>query len=242
MRRFGPYRTRRHAGIARRPDRPPAGRRRPTQVRREDRRNSAPTAAATISASVKSFKSPTARGHANIANVFGLLDGHVAFFSHCGSRGWATIWPRASFARCNRMFEPLETSRCPAVIASWSTPRWAPPRPTPISTTWPWAANFATVNHLLINSLVLEAFQEVLPGVTGQLVYFISHNIARKERYRRPPGVGPSQGRDSGVSRRPLRAASHAVRRHRPSDPAAGKSASRFGRHGRRRGRPAELL
>jgi tRNA-splicing ligase RtcB len=37
------------------------------------------------------------------------------------------------------------------------------------------------VNHLLINALVLEAFQEVLPGTTGRLVYFISHNIARKE-------------------------------------------------------------
>ena len=42
-------------------------------------------------------------------------------------------------------------------------------------------ANFATVNHLLINALVLEAFQEVLPGTTGRLVYFISHNIAREE-------------------------------------------------------------
>lgn len=41
--------------------------------------------------------------------------------------------------------------------------------------------NFATVNHLLINVLVLEAFQEVIPGVTGELVYFISHNIARRE-------------------------------------------------------------
>jgi tRNA-splicing ligase RtcB len=42
-------------------------------------------------------------------------------------------------------------------------------------------ANFATINHLLINSLILEAFQEVFPGVKGQLVYFISHNIARRE-------------------------------------------------------------
>ncbi|MGB7323443.1 MAG: RtcB family protein, partial [Rubripirellula sp.] len=42
-------------------------------------------------------------------------------------------------------------------------------------------ANFATVNQLLINALVLEAFQEVIPGVKGDLVYFISHNIARRE-------------------------------------------------------------
>jgi tRNA-splicing ligase RtcB len=42
-------------------------------------------------------------------------------------------------------------------------------------------ANFATINHLLINALVLEAFQKIIPGVKGSLVYFISHNIARKE-------------------------------------------------------------
>ena len=42
-------------------------------------------------------------------------------------------------------------------------------------------ANFATANHLLINALVLEAFQEIFPGVKGNLVYFISHNIARQE-------------------------------------------------------------
>ena len=34
---------------------------------------------------------------------------------------------------------------------------------------------------MLINALVLEAFQEVIPGTTGHLVYFISHNIARRE-------------------------------------------------------------
>ncbi|MEX0653017.1 MAG: DIP1984 family protein [Phycisphaeraceae bacterium] len=38
-----------------------------------------------------------------------------------------------------------------------------------------------TANHLLINALVLEAFQQIIPGVAGDLVYFISHNIARQE-------------------------------------------------------------
>ena len=33
----------------------------------------------------------------------------------------------------------------------------------------------------LANALALEAFQEVLPGMKGDLVYFISHNIARRE-------------------------------------------------------------
>jgi len=30
-------------------------------------------------------------------------------------------------------------------------------------------------------TLVFEAFEELIPGVKGSLVYFISHNIARKE-------------------------------------------------------------
>src|SRR4029079_12216757 len=38
-----------------------------------------------------------------------------------------------------------------------------------------------TVNHMLINAMVLEAFQEIFPGTKGDLVYFISHNIARRE-------------------------------------------------------------
>ena len=43
------------------------------------------------------------------------------------------------------------------------------------------AANFATTSHLLVNSKILEAFQAVFPGVKGELVYYISHNMARKE-------------------------------------------------------------
>lgn len=45
------------------------------------------------------------------------------------------------------------------------------------------AANFATIHHLVFNSLFLEAFQEVIPGTTGSLVYNISHNMARKEAF-----------------------------------------------------------
>ena len=48
-------------------------------------------------------------------------------------------------------------------------------------------ANYATINHMLINALVLEAFQEVFPGLRGELVYFISHNIARKEIVNNQP-------------------------------------------------------
>lgn len=50
-------------------------------------------------------------------------------------------------------------------------------------------ANFATVNHMIINALVLEAFQEVIPGTKGSLVYLISHDIARKEIVNAPSWV-----------------------------------------------------
>lgn len=114
------------------------------------------------------------------ASVFGLRDGDVAFLSHCGSRGfghdladgqfrklqshftrWGTPYPAGDR---HLVYAPLGTPEADAYIADMSM-----------------GANFATVNHLLINALVLEAFQEVLPGATGNLVYFISHNIAREE-------------------------------------------------------------
>ncbi|HEV8607082.1 MAG TPA: RtcB family protein [Tepidisphaeraceae bacterium] len=114
------------------------------------------------------------------AEVFGLRDGHVAFLSHCGSRGFGNILAQGQFRDLQAKFSqwaiplpgndrelvyaPLGSSEADAYIDDMSL-----------------GANFATVNHLLINALVLEAFQSVIPGVKGQLVYFISHNIARKE-------------------------------------------------------------
>jgi tRNA-splicing ligase RtcB len=114
------------------------------------------------------------------ADVFGLKDGQVSFLSHCGSRGFGNLLATRQFKDLERKFE------------AWSTPYPAgdkklvyAPLGTPEADAYlddmALGCNFATVNHLLINALVLEAFQEVLPGATGNLVYFISHNIAREE-------------------------------------------------------------
>lgn len=114
------------------------------------------------------------------ADVFGLRDGHVSFLSHCGSRGFGNLLAQGQFKDLEQKFR------------AWSTPFPAgdkqlvyAPLGTPEADAYlddmSLGANFATVNHLLINALVLEAFQEVLPGATGDLVYFISHNIAREE-------------------------------------------------------------
>jgi len=120
---------------------------------------------------------PEMRG---VADVFGLRDGHVAFLSHCGSRGFG-------YQLASNQFRTLQN-----LFRTWSTPFpgndkelvYAPlgtPEADAYIDDMSMGANFATVNHMLINALVLEAFQEILPGTTGSLVYFISHNIARQE-------------------------------------------------------------
>lgn len=114
------------------------------------------------------------------AAAFGLEDGKVAFLSHCGSRGFGYHLAYGQFKALQAKFE------------AWGIPYPGGDRQlvyAPIGTLEANAylddmalgGNFSTVNHLLINSLVLEAFQEVLPGVTGRLVYTISHNFARLE-------------------------------------------------------------
>ncbi|MDX2018357.1 MAG: RtcB family protein [Planctomycetota bacterium] len=120
------------------------------------------------------------------AEIFGLRDRHIAFLSHCGSRGWGALLARHHFKTLAEKFErwniplpgedrqlvyaPLGSAEADAYLDDMAM-----------------GANFATVNHLLINALVLEAFQEVMPGVKGELVYFISHNIARREVVRGRP-------------------------------------------------------
>lgn len=116
----------------------------------------------------------------NAAEVFGLVDGNVAFLSHCGSRGFGHDLASHQFREMEKHFTkwgiplpggdrqlvhaPLGTHEANNYIDDMSM-----------------GANFATVNHLLINALVLEAFREIFPGIDGRLVYFISHNIAREE-------------------------------------------------------------
>ena len=114
------------------------------------------------------------------AAVFGLRDRCVAFLSHCGSRGFGYHLAHSQFRSLQNKF------------ASWDIPFpggdrelvYAPlgsPEANDYIDDMSLGGNFATVNHLLINALVLEAFQEVIPGTKGFLVYFISHNIARRE-------------------------------------------------------------
>ena len=114
------------------------------------------------------------------AEVFGLRDGGLAFLSHCGSRGFGHNLASGQFRALQNFFAtwnlPLPGNDKELVYAPLGTPE-----ADAYLDDMALGANFATVNHMLINALVLEAFQEIIPGTTGRLVYFISHNIARRE-------------------------------------------------------------
>jgi tRNA-splicing ligase RtcB len=126
-----------------------------------------------------------------VGQVFGLRDGCVGFLSHCGSRGFGHALASGQFRALQQKFAawniPLPGEDKELVYAPLGTPE-ADKYLDDVAL----GANFATVNHLLINALVLEAFQEIIPGVKGSLVYFISHNIARKELL--PDGHGGFAG------------------------------------------------
>jgi tRNA-splicing ligase RtcB (3'-phosphate/5'-hydroxy nucleic acid ligase) len=115
-----------------------------------------------------------------VAREFGLRDGCVAFLSHCGSRGFGHHLAQGQFKALQAHFDrwriPYPGNDRELVYAPLGTPE-ADCYLDDLAL----GANFATVNHLLINALVLEAFQTVLPGAQGRLVYVISHNIARSE-------------------------------------------------------------
>ncbi|MCR9207541.1 RtcB family protein [Rhodopirellula europaea] len=116
----------------------------------------------------------------DVAQTFGLIDGNVAFLSHCGSRGFGHNLASGQFRTLQDKFDrwgiPLPAGDRQLVYAPLGSDE-----ANDYLDDMALGANFATVNHLLINALVLEAFQEVIPGTRGNLVYFISHNIARKE-------------------------------------------------------------
>ncbi len=115
-----------------------------------------------------------------VGEVFGLKNNCVAFLSHCGSRGFGHTLAshqfkmlKKHFKKSGQAFPAGDSDLVYAELGSEQANRYLCDMAL--------GANYATVNHLLINQLVLEAFQQVLPGTQGELVYFISHNIARQE-------------------------------------------------------------
>lgn len=115
-----------------------------------------------------------------VGQQFGLQDGKVAFLSHCGSRGLGHTLASHQFSTLKNLFKKAALV-FPGGDSDLVYTEYGSPEAFQYLCDMAIGANFATVNHLLINQLVLEAFQQVMPGTRGQLVYFISHNIVRRE-------------------------------------------------------------
>ncbi|MDR2346660.1 MAG: RtcB family protein [Planctomycetaceae bacterium] len=118
-----------------------------------------------------------------VAEIFGLKDNGVAFLSHCGSRGFGNILAAEQFKILKKYF----IDRGIAFPGGDRELVYAPlgsPEANNYLDDMAMGANFATVNHLLINSLIVEAFREVFADVEAKFIYFISHNIVRREIWK----------------------------------------------------------
>ena len=116
----------------------------------------------------------------NCAEVFGLKNGCVSFLSHCGSRGFGNIIATEQFRILREQFQKTGTP-FPGGDSHLVYARCGSHEGNDYLDDMALAANFATVNHLLINALVQEAFQEIFPEIKTKFVYLISHNIVRRE-------------------------------------------------------------
>lgn len=115
-----------------------------------------------------------------VATSFGLKHGCVGFLSHCGSRGFGFQLAKSHFSALEAHFKAWGIA-LPGGERELVHAPMGSPQADAYLLDMALGANFACINHLLINSYVLEAFQEVIPGVKGELVYHLFHNVLRSE-------------------------------------------------------------
>lgn len=122
-----------------------------------------------------------APGMESLAAEWGIRSGNVGFLTHCGSRGFgfqlAALHFKGLAARFEQWGIPLPGGDKELVYAPADSPEGQA-----YLLDMALGANFAVVNHLLINTYIAEALTEVLgPQVDAHLVYHVSHNIGHEE-------------------------------------------------------------
>jgi tRNA-splicing ligase RtcB (3'-phosphate/5'-hydroxy nucleic acid ligase) len=126
-------------------------------------------------------------GMESVAETFGIMNGHIGFLNHFGSRGFGFMltsgakgWPgqfKVLAEKFKQWHIPFPGGDAHNVYVPVDSPQGAE-----YLADMYLGANFATVNHLLVCTYVAEAFREVLgAGVKADLVYYIAHNIIRRE-------------------------------------------------------------
>ncbi|MFH0702122.1 MAG: RtcB family protein [bacterium] len=114
----------------------------------------------------------------DLALKWGITEG-IAFLTHCGSRGlghqiateyFKELWNYFSVNNISLKDRELVYAKIDSDIGRryWLSMGCA--------------ANFAIVNHLILNTAVKLSLEELYPSIEVNFIYLISHNLAQKEK------------------------------------------------------------
>lgn len=112
-----------------------------------------------------------------LASLWGIIE-HVGFLTHCGSRGLGHQIATEYFEKLWEWFDARniqlkDRELAYAEIDSEHGQNYLKSMGC--------AANFAIVNHLVLNTAIKTALEELYPENKVNFVYLISHNLAQKE-------------------------------------------------------------
>ena len=123
----------------------------------------------------------TTKTQRQTAEVFGLQDGCVAFLSHCGSRGIGHRLASGQFKALEAKFESMGHSRCRGSDKQLVYAPLGTKEADNYSGRHGDGRELCDRQPFVDQRIGVGSFPRSDPGTTGSLVYFISHNIARKE-------------------------------------------------------------
>lgn len=113
-----------------------------------------------------------------LASLWGISE-HIGFLTHCGSRGLGHQIATEYFYKLWDWFDAKniklrDKELAYAEINSEHGQNYM--------YSMGCAANFAIVNHLVLNTSIKLALKELYPGCNVNFVYLLSHNLAQKEK------------------------------------------------------------
>lgn len=114
----------------------------------------------------------------DLASKWGIAEG-VAFVTHCGSRGLGHQIATEYFAKLWKYFEKNNIPLADKELA-WAKVDTEHGKDYLLSMGC--ATNFAIINHLVLNKAIKESLEALYPHAKVNFVYFISHNLAQKEK------------------------------------------------------------
>lgn len=109
-----------------------------------------------------------------IADAWGITE-NLGILTHCGSRGLGHQIATEYFEMLNKIQKDLPDKELVYAEAEGAIGKR-------YLNSMGCAANFAIVNHLLINTAIYEALKEIFPTVEVDFIYHISHNLVQWEK------------------------------------------------------------